>query len=81
MRRKLDLSFVSMGAQEMKNIEEPVPTFMVEMGNAFNILEAFAPPSPAESSRAQGPDPTPIEETKVPAIAVLPFTNMGGDPE
>ena len=81
VRRKLDLSFVSMGAQEMKNIEEPVPTFMVEMGNAFNILEAFAPPSPAESSPKQEPDPTPLEETKVPAIAVLPFTNMGGDPE
>ena len=81
VRRKLDLSFVSMGAQEMKNIEEPVPTFMVEMGNAFNILEAFAPPSPAESSPKQEPDPTPLEETKVPAIAVLPFTNIGGDPE
>ena len=65
----------------MKNIEEPVPTFMVEIKSAFKVLEAFAPPSPAESSRAQGPDPTPIEETKVPAIAVLPFTNMGGDPE
>jgi len=81
VRRKLDLNFVSTGTQEMKNIEEPVPTFMVEIKSAFKVLEAFAPPSPAESSRAQGPDPTPIEETKVPAIAVLPFTNMGGDPE
>ena len=81
VRRKLDLSFVSMGAQEMKNIEEPVPTFMVEMGNAFKILETFTPPSPVESSPKQEPDPTPLEETKVPAIAVLPFTNMGGDPE
>ena len=76
VRRKLDLSFVSIGAQEMKNIEEPVPTFMVEMGSASKVLETFTPPSPA-----QGPDPTPLEETKVPAIAVLPFTNMGGDPE
>ena len=62
VRRKLDLSFVSMGAQEMKNIDEPVPTFMVEIGSASKVLEAFTPPSPA-----QGPDPTPIEETKVPA--------------
>ena len=76
VRRKLDLSFVSMGAQEMKNIEEPVNTFIVEMGNAFNTLESFPPPPPA-----QGRNPTPIEDTKVPAIAVLPFTNMGGDPE
>ena len=76
VRRKLDLGFVSMGAQEMKNIEEPVPTFMVEMGSASKVLEAFPPPSPV-----QGPDPTPLEETKVPAIAVLPFTNIGGDPE
>jgi len=81
VRRKLDLSFVSTGAQEMKNIEELVTTFMVEIGSAFKVLEAFAPPLPAEYIPAQGPDPTPIEETKVPAIAVLPFTNMGGDPE
>ena len=76
VRRKLDLIFVSLGAQEMKNIDEPVPTFMVEIESAFNILETFAPPSPVQET-----DYIEISKTKAPAIAVLPFTNMSGDPE
>jgi adenylate cyclase len=85
VRRKLDLSFVSKGAQEMKNIEEPVPTFKVELSNASEVLQALAvstisEPSPAQET-ASAPDAPAAAESKVPAIAVLPFTNMGGDPE
>ena len=61
VRRKLDLSFVSAGAQEMKNIEEPVTIFMVEIGSASRVLEAFVPPSPSKPSPPQEPDPTPTE--------------------
>ena len=81
MRRKLDLNFVSKGAQEMKNIEEPVPTFMVDISSASKVLEAFTQPSPAEPLSSLEPNPIPAEEDKVPAIAVLPFTNIGDDPE
>ena len=77
VRRKLDLGFISSGPQEMKNIEEPVHTFMVEIGSSSKVLEAFAVPEPAEPI----PEAAPATEAKVPAIAVLPFTNMGGDPE
>jgi class 3 adenylate cyclase len=48
VRRKLDLGFVSTGPQEMKNIEEPVHTFMVEIGSSSKVLEAFTVPAPAE---------------------------------
>jgi adenylate cyclase len=81
VRRKLDLGFVSSGPQEMKNIEEPVHTFMVEIGSSSKVLEAFAVPAPAEPTPQAAPEPPTTAETKVPAIAVLPFTNMGGDPE
>ena len=85
VRRKLDLGFVSAGPQEMKNIEEPVHTFMVEIGSSSKVLEAFAVPLPAETSptpqAAVVPESPTTTEGKVPAIAVLPFTNMGGDPE
>jgi adenylate cyclase len=87
VRRKLDLGFVSSGPQEMKNIEEPVHTFMVEIGSSSKVLEAFAVPTVVESPPDEPvPDsqaaPVPAAtEAKVPAIAVLPFTNMGGDPE
>jgi len=33
VRRKLDLGFVDKGSREMKNIEEPVPTFKVLLGH------------------------------------------------
>jgi len=81
VRRKLDLGFVSAGPQEMKNIEEPVHTFMVEIGSSSKVLEAFAVPAPAEPTPQAAPEPPATAEAKVPAIAVLPFTNMGGDPE
>ncbi|MBT3564226.1 MAG: adenylate/guanylate cyclase domain-containing protein, partial [Gammaproteobacteria bacterium] len=86
VRRKLDLSFVSAGPQEMKNIEEPVHTFMVEIGSSSKVLEAITVPTTAEASPTQQVSPVQevapaTTEAKVPAIAVLPFTNMGGDPE
>jgi len=87
VRRKLDLGFVSSGPQEMKNIEEPVHTFMVEIGSSSKVLEAFAVPTVVEPPPDEPvPDPQAAPaaatvEAKVPAIAVLPFTNMGGDPE
>ena len=85
VRRKLDLGFVSTGPQEMKNIEEPVHTFMVEIGSSSKVLEAFAVPTTTEASPTPQtvpvPESPPTAEAKVPAIAVLPFTNMSGDPE
>jgi adenylate cyclase len=77
VRRKLDLSFVSKGAQEMKNIEEPVSTFKVLLG--YEGEESTPVPSAPSASPSA---PAPAEaEAKVPAIAVLPFDNMSGDPE
>ncbi len=82
VRRKLDLSFVSLGEKEMKNIEEPVHTFKVELGSASNVLEAFSLPDAAEPATPPPATPeTAEDEAKVPAIAVLPFDNMSGDPE
>jgi adenylate cyclase len=69
----------------MKNIEEPVHAFMVEIGSSSKMLEAFTVPTTAEASPTPQAAPVPesptTTEAKVPAIAVLPFTNMGGDPE
>ena len=81
VRRKLDLGFVSSGPQEMKNIEEPVHTFMVEIGSSSKVLEAFGVPTTTEKTAQAALEPPATAEAKVPAIAVLPFTNMGGDPE
>ena len=80
VRRKLDLSFISSGPQEMKNIEEPIHTFMVEIGSSSKVLEDFTVQAPAEPTPQTAPAPA-TTEAKVPAIAVLPFKNMSGDPD
>ncbi len=80
VRRKLNLGFVSSGLQEMKNIEEPVHTYMVEIASSSKVLETFAVPV-LEESTTKASHALSSNEVKVPAIAVLPFTNMGGDPE
>ena len=83
--RKLDLRFVNTGDQEMKNIADPVPTYTVEMEGAAGILEAFETTAATELQLGLGAgvsSGSAIEaETRVPAIAVLPFANMSGDAE
>ena len=75
--RKLDMSFISTGEQEMKNIHNPVLTYKVELSHLPEL-------SKKDTSLIEEPEVSePIEEgnSKPPAIAVLPFTNMSGDPE
>ena len=79
VRRKLDLGFVDKGSREMKNIEEPVPTFKVLLG-VEGEEESTTAPAPS-GSPAPAPAAEPEEPSNPPAIAVLPFTNMSNDPE
>src|SRR6516164_496410 len=62
---RLDLAFEDMGEQALKNIARPVRTYRVAM--------AARSASTSVSSNPPLPDK--------PSIAVLPFTNMSGDPE
>ena len=66
VKRKLDLSFDDMGLQSVKNIAEPVSVYRIRGPMAkTGVRHAETPPMQSER----------------PAIAVLPFTNMSGDPE
>jgi len=69
VKGKVSASFEDRGAQTVKNIAEPVHAFAVRThGNA-----------PAGAARAAAEiDRSPSDK---PSIAVLPFTNMSGDPE
>ncbi len=80
--RKLDMSFVSTGEQVMKNITNPVPTYKIEV-SALPKAEASSKTEPIieTSAEDQGSTSNQVLDEKPPAIAVLPFTNMGGDPE
>jgi len=66
--KKLKLDYEDMGAQEVKNIEEPVRAYKV-------VMAAQEKPNPNEVLKPE------LELPDKPSIAVLPFTNMSGDPE
>jgi adenylate cyclase len=68
VRKILPLTFADLGAQQVKNIEEPIRAY------AAGGL-AHAPGATARDSSRSPPLPD------KPSIAVLPFQNMSGDPE
>ena len=70
VRKLLPLRFVDLGPQAVKNIDEPVRAHALSSGSG-------APPT-----GGGGPDrPKPLPLPDKPSIAVLPFTNLSGDPE
>jgi adenylate cyclase len=66
VRKALPLTFTDLGPQTVKNIEEPIRAY------------ALKAPSPI-SAAMRSTKPLPLPDK--PSIAVLPFTNMSGDPE
>src|SRR5262245_57492 len=69
VKSRLSASFEDQGEQQMKNITEPVRAFVLRAaGN-----DAAAAPVAPGGVQLSLPD--------MPSIAVLPFTNMSGDPE
>ncbi len=67
VRDKLDLQFSDMGEQSVKNIDRPIRVWKWIAGAA---------PDPAASRASSMPLGLPDK----PSIAVLPFTNLSGDP-
>jgi len=65
------MTFVDLGAQQVKNIQEPIRAYQV--GEPSETREA----APARVIEAESPPPLPDK----PSIAVMPFQNMSGDPE
>ena len=80
--RKLDMNFVSTGEQEMKNITNPVPTYKIEVSSLPKAEASSKTELIIETSaKDQGSTSGQASDEKPPAIAVLPFANMSGDPE
>jgi TolB-like protein/class 3 adenylate cyclase/Tfp pilus assembly protein PilF len=72
VRKILPLSFTDLGAQTVKNIEEPIRAYEVRaQGEAASSASKEVPAG----------DPKPLSPPDKPSIAVLPFQNMSGDPE
>ena len=79
VRKILPYVFVDLGAQHVKNIEDPVRAFaMGSPGNAGTAAPGSSGRQHASSLRDAN-EPLPLPDK--PSIAVLPFQNMSGDPE
>src|SRR5262249_22496076 len=75
VRKVLPLAFADLGAQPLKNIEEPVRAFTV------TARGAVAAPHPAGSPTGPSDHNKHLPLPDKPSIAVLPFQCMSGDPE
>jgi adenylate cyclase len=69
VKKILPLAYSDLGPQSVKNIEEPVRVFAIGPTKVV----------PTASMFAEDGKPLPLPDK--PSIAVLPFTNMSGDPE
>jgi adenylate cyclase len=67
VRKVLPVTFVDLGVQEVKNIQEPIRAYRV------------GAPSETREGIAEAESPPPLPDK--PSIAVLPFQNMSGEPE
>ncbi|MGE0422376.1 MAG: adenylate/guanylate cyclase domain-containing protein [Reyranellaceae bacterium] len=75
---RLKTTFEDMGDLRLKNIERPIPTYRATWDAAdwpAMGVEASLPPTPAVPAEPS------LTLPDKPSIAVLPFTNMSGDPE
>jgi adenylate cyclase len=73
VRKILPLQFTDLGAQTVKNIEEPIRAYEVR-------AQGVEAPSAAKDV-SHPVDPRPLALPDKPSIALLPFQNMSGDPE
>jgi adenylate cyclase len=71
VRKVLPVTFVDLGLQQVKNIQDPIRAYQV--GVPSETREA----APTRVAEAESPPPLPDK----PSIAVLPFQNLSGDPE
>jgi adenylate cyclase len=71
VRKVLPMTFVDLGVQQVKNIQEPIKAYQV---SAPSETQQAAPERVAEAE-------TPLPLPDKPSIAVLPFENISGDPD
>jgi TolB-like protein/class 3 adenylate cyclase len=77
VRDKLSYAFDDLGEQQVKNVARPIRVFGLDAG----AIGALAPIEARVSELVNGAVTPTVPLPDKPSIAVLPFTNMSGDPE
>ncbi len=72
VKGKVSLDFWDLGEQQVKNIDQLVQVYGIALDSSVEVSEAAA---------NSGKGAAGLELPDKPSIAVLPFTNMSGDPE
>ncbi len=78
VKGKVDASFEDQGEQAVKNIADPVRAWRVRAVAAASTATAVPATAPAAARPRVEVDPSLPDK---PSIAVLPFSNISGDPE
>ena len=69
VRDKVRIGFEDLGDQQVKNIDRPIQAYRIDVGAQVILQEEVFPPE------------ADAEFLERPALAVLPFENLSGDPE
>ena len=72
---RMPIEFESLGDQMLKGFEQPVRAFAAKLQPGKEL------PAPEVTSTTHSAGPEGLQVSDKPSIAVLPFTNMSGDPE
>jgi Adenylate and Guanylate cyclase catalytic domain len=74
VRDKLGFAFEDMGEQQVKNIARPIRVHRIRLAEEAGVTSI-------RSSHPATAPPLALPLPDKPSVAVLPFTNMSGDPE
>jgi adenylate cyclase len=72
---RMPFDFESLGEQKLKGFDQPVRAFAVKLRSGEEL------PGPEANATPRTVEPKELKKPDKPSIAVLPFTNMSGDPE
>ncbi|MDJ0958147.1 MAG: adenylate/guanylate cyclase domain-containing protein [Arenicellales bacterium] len=80
---RMPFEFESLGEQQLKGFDQPVRAFVVRIsaGEGIPEPETHAEARSQQDTLSGDAESLPIELSNKPSVAVLPFTNMSGDPE
>src|SRR5215467_11057457 len=78
---RVKATFDDLGTLALKNIERPVPVFGVRWGPSDWPVATRVPSKAAEPAQLKDESPPAKSDPPRLSIVVLPFANIGGDPE